>query len=159
MASGVQPLETRVSQNSHNPSMPVTQPPQILQTSFTEQTTDLSSTPTAFTYVTFMTVNVTFTGWSVAEVHFSVSQSNSAAFGAGISYRITIDGTSVVESTIGTYDSTNAQSLTLRYKSGVLSAGSHTFDVDWNRDTGTNRIRPATQVHEHASLLIKEMVI
>jgi hypothetical protein len=139
--------------------MPLYPVPALLQTRFVELTSDVSATPTAFTFENLITLNMTTTGYSTVECHFSASTSNPNVGGSSSAFRLQVDNVKAIECLCRYVDATGAQSVSLRFKTGVLSAGSHTFDIDWTRDVGTLRCRPATVTIEHASLLLKEITV
>jgi len=139
--------------------MPVFQPPELLQTAFVEITSD--TTTTSGSYVDLLSLTITTDGGSMAEVHFTASVSNTALFGSSQQFQLVIDGSAVRGSHTRVLESVEASCAAITYRTGVLTAGSHTFKIQWLTDVFifTARIRPVTTINEHASLLVSEITV
>ena len=139
--------------------MPLFLPQSVIQTQFTEISSDTTTTSTTFTDL--MSLNISTTGASYLLVDFSASHSVTSA-NSGATYQLQVDGTPIRGCASGA--GTGAQNSPgfcagFVYKSGILSSGSHTVLIRWRVNAGTGQIRPATQDDEHASLLVAEITV
>lgn len=126
----------------------------LYQTQFVEQTID-TSTGSA-TFGPLLSQAITTTAGSYLLITTTVSLSNTA--NANNDIQITIDGAAVRGATIRSNVGTGG-SAAITYRKSGLSAGAHTIAVQWRTSSGSARIRPATQVMEHASLSIIETAV
>jgi hypothetical protein len=128
----------------------------LIQTASTELTVDTSTTST--TYVDLMSVTIT-TGTNSVIIQFSSSCTTNVS-GDWCEFQLLIDGVITRGLAIWTDTAGVADSGALVYKSSVLSAGSHTFNIQWHVGTaGTAQIRPVTTVLEHATLYVEEVTV
>lgn len=129
--------------------------PTLLQSVFTEQTADTSTTSTSF--VTLLTRAITIQTGSILLIDTTASISNTGV--SAIDIQVTIDGTPVRGSGTRTTAANVPNSLALTFRRAGLSAGSHTILLQWRTSTGTARCRPTTTLNEHASLRIQEVTV
>lgn len=127
-----------------------------MQTGFVEITSD--TTTTSGTYVDLLSLTLT-TDANMVEIHFTASVSNTAAFGSSPSFQLVIDGSAVRGAKVRVLEAVEASCAAITYRSSQLTAGSHTFKIQWLTDTSTARIRPVTTINEHASLLVNEITV
>lgn len=130
--------------------------PTLLQTTFTELTLD---TPTGSgTFVDLLTQAITIQAGSVLLIHFTASASNTSN-ATTIDFQITIDAAAVRGTGMRTVAANIPSGNAIVYRKTGLSAGAHTVKVQWRTGGGQARIRPATTVNEHASLVIQEVTV
>ncbi len=137
--------------------MPLVDPVKLVQTAFTELTSN--TTTTSGTFVNLLTLTIT-TGANAVIVHFSVSVNNSDIFfQQQQQFQLLVDGVATRGCGVRTVNSNHALAGGLVYKTSVLSAGSHTFTIQWLTSGSTAQIRPASTSTEHASLILKEVTV
>lgn len=112
------------------------------------------------TFSTLLSVAMT-TGANRVQCFFSASFIEILSLtGARAEFRLVIDGV-VQENVASNVNALNEpQSVSLVFQSAVLTAGSHTIEIEWRRLSliGTVRIDPATNVG-HADLLVNEVAV
>lgn len=131
----------------------------LVQTAFAELTSDTTTTSTSF--VDLLTITVT-TGANPVILHFSVSANNNSGFFQHQQYfQLLVDGSATRGCSMRSVNSNHAASGGLVYKTSALTAGSHTFKIQWRTDSGlaTAQIRPASQPNEHASFILEEVTV
>jgi len=131
----------------------------LVQTAFTELTSDTTTTSTSF--VDLLTITVT-TGANAVILHFSVAANNSSIFAQHQQYfRLLVDGAATRGCSMRSVNTNHAASGGIVYKTSVLTAGSHTFKIQWrtNSALATAQIRPASEPTEHASLILEEVTV
>lgn len=133
--------------------MPLVEPPQIVQTQFTELTSDTTTTSASFVDLLSLTFE---TDNNALISYFSVACDCSSS-GQDLDFQLVIDGSAQRGIQIRIVNSGFGTGGRLVHKSALLARGSHTVKIQWRRTGGTAQIRPATQVDEHASLLIREV--
>jgi hypothetical protein len=136
--------------------MPLAYQIDIPQTAYTQITSD--TTTGSATYVTLLTMSVT-TGANPVIVEFVSAADCSSVGNQTINFRLSIDGSVIRGSAIRTEGSTDTYSTAIIYKSAALTAGSHTFLIEWSVSGGTGRIRPTTVPDDHASLAVHEVTV
>lgn len=129
----------------------------ILQTASAVLAVD--ATTTSVTYVDLLSVSVTTSGGSSLEIYASFSTSNAVdAAGTGQdALQITLDGTALQQA--GAEQWPVSEIGTISYKTGVVTAGSHTVTLQWKTQAGsTLRCSASTLTRpEHASLVVMEV--
>lgn len=146
------PIKLVAKKGTWESSLPVADPPGIAWAR-AYGTTDVSKATDTWEDMPDMTLNMT-TGASPVELNFSAGVGNSLAGGVGI-YRLLIDGV-----VVGTQAKTRVASVTVGSVVTLiwienLSAGPHTFKVQWNAESGTLYNRAATG-NEHRTFIVKE---
>lgn len=146
------PIKLVAKKGTWESSLPVADPPGITWAR-AYGTTDVSKSTATWEDMPDMTLNMT-TGASPVELNFSAGVGNSLGGGVGI-YRLLIDGV-----VVGTQGKTRVASasvgsvVTLIWIEN-LSAGPHTFKVQWNAESGTLYNRAAAG-NEHRTFIVKE---
>ena len=131
----------------------------LLETKFTEVTTDITTTSPVFVTIPQLTQTITTSAGSTLYSTLTFSPSNTAPTPQSIDFRILIDGVPIraSESVVGLLNSNSAQAGALLVQRTGLAAGTHTIEVQWRTSGGTAQIRPVTAPNaEHASLLTIE---
>jgi hypothetical protein len=137
--------------------VPLVDPVKLVQTAFTELTSN--TTTTSGTFVDLLTLTIT-TGANAVLVHFSVSVNNNDLFAQQQQqFQLLVDGVATRGCSVRSINSNHANSGGLVYKTGVLTAGSHTFKIQWLTGGSTAQIRPVATATEHASLILKEVTV
>jgi len=124
----------------------------LVQTAFTEVTSDTTTTST--TFVDLLSITIT-TGTNNLLIYVSHSFGNTSAFGAQVFVRLVLDG-AAVRGAADQASSTFASSGAIASKKAV-TAGSHTIKVQWRVGGSTGQCRPvAAPDSEHCALLVIE---
>jgi hypothetical protein len=126
--------------------------PQIIQTAFTEITVDTTTTSTSFTDLLSLTI---VTDNNPVICHFSASADNTGV--QDVDFQLVIDGVAQRGCALRVIAAGFGTSAELVDKSAALSIGSHTIKIQWQVSGNTGQIRPATNIDEHASLLVEEV--
>ncbi|MHC4618503.1 MAG: hypothetical protein ACYTEQ_12210 [Planctomycetota bacterium] len=131
----------------------------LIQTAYNEIT--VNTTTTSIAYVPFLSQSITTNGSSRVVVTFSASASATVK-DFYISFRLKEDTVVVKGSQARIVDNGISAAFSIVDRTGVLSAASHTFLVEWlveNAGT-TGQVRPvAAPDTEHASLLLEEVIV
>ena len=131
----------------------------LFQTSFTEQTTDTSITGTTFGTFGSLSVTITTSGNSNVVVQFQSSLSNNTN-NQQVYARLQVDGVTKRSGGMAASGSGNPGSVVLIYQMTGLSAGSHTFTIQWRASSSGSiaQCRPVTVPDgESASLMLQEI--
>jgi hypothetical protein len=135
--------------------MPIMYQDCLIQVASTEITSDITTTST--TFIDLMTLTVTI-GANPVILDFSVSCNNTGMFNQ-CDFQLLVDGGITRGITVYTSTSENASSGAILYKTSALTAGSHTFKIQWRVDAGTGQVRPVTTAVEHAILILEEVTV
>lgn len=130
--------------------------PTLLQTTFTELTLD--TTTGLGTFGDLLTQVITIQAGSILLIHFTASAGNTST-ATTIDFQITIDAVAARGTGMRTVAINVPMGNAIVYRKTGLSAGLHTIKVQWRTGGGSARIRPATTVNEHASLMIQEVTV
>jgi hypothetical protein len=131
--------------------------PTLLQSVFTEQTTD--TTTASATFVTLLTQTITISAGSILLIEVTASFSNTAA-NNNMDIQLVIDGTAVRGCGTRSLVVNQATSTAIVYRKTGLAVGAHTRLVQWRTPGGgTARCRPVTTVNEHASIMVQEVTV
>lgn len=139
--------------------MPLFYQDSILQTAFTEITVNTSTSATTYSG-SLLSLSVT-TGANSVILYLSVSCGNSAAT-QWTEFQLLQDGVAKRGIAVFSTSSGNGNSGELIYKTSPLTAGAHTFTVQWHIGTfagGTGTVNPATLVVDHATLYLEEVTV
>ncbi len=128
----------------------------LFQTTFVEQTIDTTTGSAAF--VDLLTQAITTTAGSFLLIQVTGSLSNTS-LNSNMDFQLTIDGTPARGAGTRSPAANIPTSVGITYRSSGLLAGAHTIRVRWRTSGGTARIRPATTLNEHASLMIQEVAV
>jgi len=137
--------------------MPVLYQEGIRQTAYTEITT--STTTTSTTYVDLLSLTIT-TGANSVIAHFSASNANSADT-QWTEFQLVLDGTPLRGIAYESVSSGNGDSGSIVYKTSVLTAGSHTFTIQWHIGPfsgGNANLDPSSSIG-HASFYLEEVTV
>lgn len=139
--------------------MPLFNPPPLLQTQFTNQSSDTSTTSTS--YVDLLSLTVETGGNSHLLVHFHAT-AHPSTDNQSISFQLVIDG--VVKCGCNTHADKSGggdtqASASLVWKETDIASGSHTVKIQWKTSTGTASIRPASFDNESALFLASEVFV
>lgn len=146
-----------------NPSW-VTAPNNLIQTASAKVTTDQTTTSSTLVDLSGASVTINTQAGSKVMINVSYSMSNASALGSINRVALVIDGvvepqlSSVFQTPLISNFSQGGSITTL--KTG-LSAGSHTFKLQWSNTTGTAQCRPLTAAPntEHASITVMEVKV
>ena len=131
--------------------------PTLLQTTFVEQATDTSTTSVSF--VDLLTQAITIQAGSILLITVTASMSNTSA-NQNMDIQITIDGVAARGAGTRVATSNVPQGFSIVYRKTGLAVGAHTIKVQWRTPSGgTMRVRPATTLNEHCSMLIQEVTV
>lgn len=136
--------------------MPLYVDPAILQSWFLDLAADVTTTSTTYVDMTGMSLTVN-TDDNPLLCWFSVSGDASAA--ALLKFQVLIDGVVARGTHFRSVASGFGHTAQLVFRSSVLTRGQHVVKIQWNTSTGTGRVRPVTNIRDHASLLIEEVTI
>jgi hypothetical protein len=130
--------------------------PTLLQTTFTEQVADTTTTSAAF--VTLLTQSITIQTGSILLLDVTVSFSDTTA-NANVDIQLVIDGTAARGAGSRSIAVNTPTCMGIVYRKTGLAVGAHTILVQWRTSAGTARCRPTTTVNEHASLRVQEVTV
>lgn len=137
----------------------------ILQISSSVVSSDQSTSSSSFVDLSGASVTITTQTNSIVVVSASFSSSNTNVGGSLNSFRLVVDGSATdgssvpyggVGQTINLLNGTQGGAI---YRSITgLSAGSHTFKLQWAAAAGSSRVRPVSAPsQEHASIVVTEI--
>lgn len=135
--------------------------PALVQTAFAEISANVSTTSTSYVDLSPLTLTIT-TDANPIEVHFSLCAEVVSA-SADLGFQLLIDD-AVVMGTRGRISASGSPGYTscpsMRYKSGRLTAGSHTVKIQWKTALATTvQVRPANFIYGSGSLLVREVSV
>jgi hypothetical protein len=128
----------------------------LVQTVFVEQAIDTTTGSASFGDL--LTQTITITAGSILLIMFTGSASNTNSNNT-IDFQITLDAVAVRGSGMRVSSNNVPMSSAITYRKTGLAAGLHTVKVQWRTGGNTARIRPATTLNEHASLLLQEVTV
>lgn len=129
----------------------------LIDSEYVDALGDVSTTSTTFVDLTGVSMLFQTQLGTVCICTFSASGSNSS-INTNVRFQLMVDGVAQ-RGTKFRNPTTNGSCATLIYRVTGLTAGNHTFKMQWSVSAGTGRIRALTVVEEHAGLLVEEVTV
>lgn len=132
----------------------------ILQSASGRVSADQTTTSASLVDLTGATVTITTSASTKVMINASYSMSNSSALGSNNRVALVIDGSVEANSAFSTPLISNVlQGGSFSILKTGLSAGSHTFKLQWMNNNGTTQCRPVGTTNEHASITVMEITV